>query len=127
MDGDVKWLGVVVNLDISIGFGAVFSFERKKNWRMCDPKTLGTFYWPEEKKYDPPLLPSDAIENIIEDKLTDGWNVRVKNPDGTGKISPREMANKSYRSLMQGSVLTAQERLLRDYRIRSEDFSMKKR
>ncbi|MDI3291312.1 hypothetical protein [Polyangium sp. 15x6] len=81
MQGSMKWTGLGGKVLTSVGPGGCFGKQLSQQ-TFIEAVDLGSFKWPE-KPYTAPHITRGQIEEILEDKLTDGLNVRVFKPSGS--------------------------------------------
>ncbi len=82
VDGTLEWTGAKLTLEGSVGIGSV-NGTKKKEFTLLDKQTIGSFYWPEEKQYNPKTITDDRLKTILTDKLCEGLNVKVRLPSGS--------------------------------------------
>ncbi len=77
--GAITWSGITASYTFSVKRG-LFGYDRSGSATLINSSQLGTWDFPQEKPYNPEYTNRDRIKNIVKNKLTEGWDIRVFTP-----------------------------------------------
>ncbi|MRG95827.1 pesticin C-terminus-like muramidase [Polyangium spumosum] len=81
MKSSMSWTGLAGKIKASVGPGGWLG-NHVSQQTFIEAEDLGDFEWPDEP-YTAPFITRSQIEEILEDKLTDGLNIRVFTESGS--------------------------------------------